>query len=93
MVSDTASDLAQHLVVDAVRGSPSLLAYLLTKSRDLPDEPEAAARALQQRWPDLTKEDRRAGFIAAIGALNAISRECIESADRLDVLSGETGRG
>lgn len=93
MVTDTAYDLAQHLVVDAVRGSPNLLTYLLTKSRDLPDEPEAAARALQQRWPDLTEEDRRAGFIAAIGALNAISRECIESVARLDMLSGETGRG
>lgn len=93
MVSDTAFDLAQHLVVDAMRGSPNLLAFLLTKSCDLPDEPRAAARALQQRWPDLTEDDRRAGFVAACSVLKAISRECIESADRLDRLSGETGRG
>ncbi|KAA0122234.1 hypothetical protein CIW48_19785 [Methylobacterium sp. P1-11] len=93
MVSDPVFGLAQHLVLDAARRSPNLVAYLLTKSHDLPDEPGAAAMALQGRWPDLTEEDRRAGFAAACGVLNAISRECIESVERLDLLSGETGRG
>ncbi len=56
MVTDPAFDLAQHLVLDAVQGSPNLLSYLLTKSRDLPDDPGEVAKALQQRWPDLTEE-------------------------------------
>lgn len=92
-MSDPASDLAQHLIVDATHRSPNLVTYLLTQSRDLPDEPRAAARALQSRWPDLTKEERSLGFIAARNVLLAIGRECTDAASRLDVLAGEVGRG
>ena len=93
MVTDPTSDLAQHLVVEMAKSSPSLFVYLVAQGRDLPDSPAAASRVVRERWPALTEEERRIAFASARNVLMAVSNECVESVARLDLLSGETGRG
>lgn len=93
MVTDASADLAQHLVVEMAKCSPSLFVYLVAQGRDLPDSPVAASRVLRERWPALTDEERSIAFASARSVLMAVSNECIEGVARLDALTSDAGRG
>jgi hypothetical protein len=86
------SDLAVALISEAANRTPSLMMFLVAEARHLPDDPAYAREAVRQRWPDMTDEERDMAFMLAGNVLRRIGADCIENANRLDLLSNVAGR-